>query len=200
VNDELTRFLKTLAVMAVVALIVSGCHDGDTSPDVPQADLVAKNWPAMEQSDEFKAAIARFEQCMKGLGYPSVDTREGVLLKDGTVFKPEPGQSYPYTGAYLEYRVDTERCSSSSGVDAVRQQFGASDPTPNTNFIKARNRYGTQQAACLARKGWNMPEPVTVKGAMIWDVQLSSQEEQDAYARDQIACNMELFGSPGFPN
>ena len=44
-----------------------------------------------------------------------------------------------------------------------------------------------------------LPEPVTVKGLMIWDLGFETDEDRAAYTRDQTACNMELFGSPGFP-
>lgn len=195
------RRTSVCALSFCTALLLVGCGSTDEKAENgPSDEEFRENWTVMQDSTEWKAAYARHQQCMRDAGYPSIDSCEGVVLKDGTLHKPELGQSFAYTGAYLEYRVDTERCSAQSGLDAVRQQFGTSDPTPNPNLIRSRNHYGTLQAACLAQKGWEIPEPVTVKGALVWDVQLDSAEEKDAYSHDQLSCNVELFGTPGFPN
>ena len=154
----------------------------------------------MSESDQYKAANERYEACLHAAGYVETDPAVGVILKDGTIHKPEIGDSFEYSGAYLEYRIDTERCQNESGLYAVRESFGAADPTPNPNLVRSSNQNNTRQMACLATKGWEIPEPVMLRGFLLWDIQFETEDERLAFYGDQVACNMELFGSPGIAN
>lgn len=186
-----------LAAVVMVACGSSATPDGTSHDD--SDDQQAENWSRMEASSEFQSASGRYQVCMAGRGYPSVDSREGIVLKDGTVHKPDVGQSYAVTGAYLEFRLDSEYCSAESGMNDVRAQYETADPTPNPSIIRTYNEYGIQQAQCLEEKGWEMSEPVNLRGKLIWDVQFASDEERQAYVSDKTACNIELFGTPWFP-
>ena len=194
--------MKGLAifVMAIAVVAASACGSGGSTGNdhAEEGDRVAKNWPAMTASDDFKEAMTRYEECMLSEGYPETDQRIGVVLKDGSIVKPEAGSRYTLSGAYLEYQISSEGCSDSSGLDAVRVQYDTADPTPNPAIQKFQNDQHVREMGCMEQKGWDIPEPQTSRGLLIFDVQFDSEEQRSAYNVEYYRCQREL-GTGQFP-
>ena len=182
-----------LLVVMVGTLLACACGSNTAQPghDDEESQLRA-NWPTMTASRDFSEALVRYKACMFEAGYPETDQRVGVLLKDGTVLKPEPGSSFALSGAYLQYNLASEECDASSGMNAVRGSHGTADPTPNPVVLKQLNDQRIREMACMEQKGWDIPEPVTSRGSLIFDVRFESEEQKTAYTVQYYRCMAEL--------
>ena len=178
----------------ICAAFLAGCGGGGEADGQATPDEASRSFDELERTDSFQAANVRYAECMHQAGYPVVDSRdpEGILLKDGTRLKPEIGQSFALKGAYLEYTVDRERCTASSGVGDVMKEagYGPSGPDPT-----AMNERAARVMRCVELKGWDVPEPVKLaSGLLVFDVQLDA-EQKSAYELDVKVCQNQLFGA-----
>lgn len=193
------------SMLAVAILVVAVACGGssDTAPGNPDVDTLRDaRWQTLMESDAWRETNGLYLSCMeaKGFHYLGDSETDGVVLLDGSLFKPSIGDGgHNLRGAYLDFRIATEACSASSGVDALRAQHDLANPTVNPNRLKAVNDYSIQQMACLAKRGWSIAEPKVSMGLVVFELPASSEEEQQAFERDRIQCNIELYGSPGGP-
>lgn len=186
--------MKIVALAATLALAVA-CTSPEQSEDVHVDDPNSSaNLERARQSEEFVAAEEAVRQCMKAEGYIG-NPVDGVTLKDGTYLRVQ-GTGLFITGAYLEYLMDEERCESSTGYLAIAERHGMQPNGYDPERTRVFNERKVKQMACLETRGWAIPTPVTLRGALVYDKQFESDEERAAWVADWTQCNMELFGNP----
>lgn len=179
------------ALLLCAALVtLAGCRGSSTPDDADHEGYDPAANATMRASPQWAEALARYETCMHEEGYPELSIRKGVVLKDGSVVGE--GGSHELKGAYLEYVVSMENCENSSGIAAVSRDFGFANPTLAPETQKRLNDKAVREMACMETKGWDIPEPVTSRGLLIFDVQIDSEEERTAYNVDFYRCLAEL--------
>ena len=195
---------KPGVLFVAIGLLLVGCAGAGSEPrgSVPHDDdALGSQWAVLLASDEWQEVNNRYLACMESKGYDYLGESEGdgVILLDGTLFKPATGGGHALEGEYLSFRVETEACSASAGVDELRSRHALANPTVNPNRLRAVNEYSTRVMGCLEERGWAIAEPKVSMGLVVFDSNLVSEEDQAAFERDRIQCNMDLYGAPGGP-
>ncbi|MEX0784265.1 MAG: hypothetical protein WD557_16615 [Dehalococcoidia bacterium] len=155
--------------------------------DADAAATSSARFREVRESAEYKAAVATAESCLADAGYQR-QTDGGVMLKDGTIFKPGPG-GQAVRGAYLQYRLDLERCSEDSGLYDVAARAGYQmRPQIRPSDLTSMNTQTISVVQCMKGQGWNVPEPRTLHGLLVLEIPELSAEEEAAWLEDQLAC------------
>ncbi len=164
--------------------------DESTPHVVSDADAAATSsarFREFRDSAEYQAAMAAAESCLTDAGYQR-QPDGGVVLKDGTTFKPGPG-GQAVRGAYLEYRIDLERCSEESGVYDLAARSGYQlRPQISPSDLASMNAQTISMVHCMKDKGWDVPDPRTLHGMLVLDAPEMGSEEEAAWFEDQSAC------------
>lgn len=146
-------------------------------------------WAAMRATEEFQAALERYEQCMIGLGYSGVESADELRLPDGSPFMENGG--VVMTGPKLRAFSDFGRCEDQSGVTAVRRAHGLAEPEPGPEEQKA-NEIIVAAGQCLQGKGWTV-EPLRVGTRLQLDPD-GPPGGGDAYRLDKERCLAQAEG------
>jgi hypothetical protein len=156
--------------------------------DADAAATSSARFREVRDSEEYKAAAAAAESCLADAGYQR-HPDGGVILKDGTTFKPGPGVQQAVRGAYLQYRIDMERCSEDSGLYDVAAKHGYQmRPQMSPADLTSMNTQTISVVRCMQDEGWVVPEPRTLHGLLVLDVPEMSAEEEAAWFDDQSTC------------
>jgi hypothetical protein len=182
--------MRTLLLLLIAATLAPACGNASDRETGPDTD--AQAYSTMRASTEFQQAYENMKSCMLDAGYPEIDSRKGIVLTDGSIIRADSGQRLYLTGAYLEYSLASERCEQTSGIARITSQFHLASPTLDPAVEKRLNENTTREMACMKQKGWAIPEPVTSRGILIFDVSLDSDEERSAYNVDYYACMAQL--------
>ncbi|MEX0784270.1 MAG: hypothetical protein WD557_16640 [Dehalococcoidia bacterium] len=186
----------------LVAAWIGACGgNGDEPPGGPtpfdDPTVQGEKFAELRASQEYQAAVEQMETCLSGQGYVGNPYVEGITLSDGTVYKATAGQGEQFSGAVLDFRIAQEQCRDQAGFEAVLQNYGlTSKPqgiTPERLQQLNEDRVAVMQ--CMGGKGWEIPEPVTLQGTLVFDVVHDSDEREAAWNVDHAACNTELFGN-----
>ncbi|MGH2607795.1 MAG: hypothetical protein ACRDHF_01790 [Tepidiformaceae bacterium] len=179
------------------AFMLGGC--GSSEPGASQQPLdeqgeQSSNFQQARESEDYKRAIEQIDACMASQGYVGDPNAEGIVLADGSVFKN--GKSYAVSGAYLDFRIAHEKCQQEAGFEAILQRYGLTSQPQGISPERLRQINEDQVAVmqCMGRNGWEIPEPKTLQGTLIFDIVLEG-ERQAAWNVDHGTCNTELFGN-----
>ncbi len=208
-KSRASRVCARLAIPPCLVLLVACGSDGErgaggtvfvpptSAPALPtpqyisNADAAATasaEYREMAASPEFQAAQERMKTCMAEEGYVG-NPVEGVVLKDGSLLKMGPGEGRAVRGAYLQYRVDTERCSEESGFYDVTAKLGhPARPLIPSATLGQMNTRTINIMRCMEGKGWKLPDPVTLHGMLVLDPTLDTPEDEAAWATDHSEC------------
>lgn len=176
----------------------SGEPASGEAPPFDDRDEQSRNFAELHASEEYQRSIEQIRACMSAQGYVGNPYQEGVSFPDGTVLKIGGEHTgFRLTGAYLAYRLAQEKCQQAAGYEAVLQGHGmTSGPqgiTPDRLQQINEDRVAVMQ--CMSGKGWEIPEPVTLQGMLVFDIVHESEEREAAWNVDHAACNTELFGN-----
>ncbi len=180
-----------LAASVLSASINCGGDDGGAR-DLHQ-DLNSGETSEMASSPEFQAARERLVQCLGDAGYVK-DAHGKITLSDGSTYPPGNTDRIESTSAIVDYQIENERCLHESGLADVLQAYGRADPTPDSGRAKQHNDEVVRLMQCMEGKGWEIPEPRTLRGFLYFDT-AQPAERQAAWDVDSAACSQELYGS-----
>lgn len=183
--------MRTLMLGIALLSLMAACGSNDRSAPGEPDEWDDDAYATMLANPSYEQVQARYTSCMHEAGYPEVDIRKGIILKDGSVIREGAGPLY-LRGAYLEYALTVEGCEQSTGLSAVRADFGFANPTLAPGTQKRLNDNVVREMACMEGKGWDIPEPVTSRGLLIFDIQFDSEEQKTAYNVDFYRCLAEL--------
>ena len=185
---------RVVTVLATLTLTIA-CASPDIAEDAHVDDENSSaNVDRARNSEDFVAAEEAVIRCMEREGYFG-NPVDGVTLKDGTYLRVQ-GTGLFITGAYLEYLMDEERCETSTGYLAIAERHGLQPDGFDPVRTRAFNERKVKQMDCLQGRGWAIPDPVRLRGALVYDKQFESEEERAAWVADWTQCNMQLFGNP----
>jgi hypothetical protein len=170
----------------------NGGGEGTRSAGIPidERDASAK-FAELRASEQYRAAIDEMEECLAVRGYAGNPYAEGITLPDGTVLQLGPGQPVPpLTGAYLDFRLAQQECQEEAGFEAILQQHGLTSEIQGVSpgQLAAMNEQQVGRMRCMEAKGWEIPEPVTLQGTLVFDVRHDNPEEESAWQADFAEC------------
>jgi hypothetical protein len=183
-------------VLAFIGAIFAACagaasEDGGADSRVDDPAEQSRRFAELRATEEYQVATQRMEACRAERGYVGNPYAEGVSMPDGSVLKLEPGQpGPPLTGAYLDFRLAQQECQQEAGFEEILQKFGLTSQvqgiTPGQ--LALMNQEELARMRCMEAKGWEIPEPVTLQGSLVFDVHHDNPEDEAAWQTDYSEC------------
>ena len=191
-----------LSLLAAALLAACGGERGEQPPEEPHVDEQAeqtRKFAELRASEEYQVATEQITGCLAERGYVGNPYEEGMSVPDGTVLKIGVGDPPPpLTGVYLDFRVVQEECQEAAGFEAVLQKFGLTSGPQGITPERLAEINGTELARmqCMEGKGWDVPEPVTLQGMLVFNIKHDSPEKESAWRIDLALCQPKGGSSP----
>jgi hypothetical protein len=191
---------RSLIGLVAMALLAACGGDGPSRPSEPTVfddpTVQSQKFAELRASSEYQAAIERVASCLADQGIVGDPRKEGALMPDGTLLKVDGG--YTLKGPILDYLVAREKCQQAAGWEEILQRFGLTSEVQGVGpaQLAAQNQQQIALMRCMEAKGWEIPEPVTPQGRLIFDPPLDSAEEQAAWDSDYATCFTAGSSSP----
>jgi hypothetical protein len=201
---QVKPFAGGLLWLAGVGLILA-CGGGSETPPPDSHDHVddqaeqSRKVADLRADEEYQVALQRIQSCLEERGYVGNPHTEGTTMPDGTVLKlgPEnPGQLL--RGAYLDYELARQDCQVVAGLEEILQRHGLTSQREGVSpeQLAAINQQQVARMRCMENEGWAIPEPVTLRGLLMFDPRLDDAEEQAAWDSDYATCFLEARSGP----
>ncbi|MEX0784263.1 MAG: hypothetical protein WD557_16605 [Dehalococcoidia bacterium] len=198
------RFAEGLLCLVTAGLLLA-CSGGAETPSPDSDDHgdeqaeQSRKAAEMRATEEYQVAVQQITSCLAERGYVGNPHAEGMSMPDGTVLKlgpDNPGQLL--RGAYLDYSLAQQDCQERAGFEAILQQHGLTSQREGVSpgQVAAINQQQLAIMRCMKDEGWEIPEPVTLRGLLVFDPKLDSAEDQAAWDSDYATCFTESRDGP----
>jgi hypothetical protein len=195
---------RGLFCLLTVALLMA-CGGGPQSPssesehNVDELDELSRKAAGLRDDEDYQVAVEQIHSCLAEQGYIGNPAAEGATMPDGTVLKigpDNPGQVL--RGAYLDYELASQACQEMVGFEEILQRHGLTSQRQGVSpgQIEAVNQQQIAIMRCMEVQGWEIPEPVTLRGLLMFDPRLENAEDQAAWDSDYATCFTDSRSGP----
>jgi hypothetical protein len=199
--EHMNRGLFCLLTVALLMACGGGSQNpsSDSEHHVDEQAEQSRKFAELRATEDYQVAVEQIHSCLAEQGYVGNPAAEGATMPDGTVLKigpDNPGQVL--RGAYLDYELTSQACQEMVGFEEILQRHGLTSQREGVSpgQLEAINQQQIALMRCMEGEGWEIPEPVTLRGLLIFDPRLDSAEHQAAWDSDYATCFTERQNGP----